>query len=48
MPLKKGKSQKVVGANIGTLMGEGYNRAQAIAIALTKAGKAKKKTKKKK
>jgi hypothetical protein len=46
MPLKKGKSNQVVGTNIGTLMGEGFNRAQAIAIALSKAGKSKPKTKK--
>lgn len=43
MPLKKGKSQKVVGANIKELMESGRPKKQAIAIALDKAGKSKKK-----
>lgn len=43
MPLKKGKSQKVVGGNIKELMESGRPKKQAVAIALDKAGKSKKK-----
>jgi hypothetical protein len=39
MPLKKGKSQKVVGANIKELMASGRPQKQAVAIALDTARK---------
>lgn len=47
MPLKKGKSKEVMSANMSTLIGEGFSRAQALAIALSKAGKSKPRKKKK-
>jgi hypothetical protein len=43
MPLKSGKSKKVVSENISELMHSGRKQNQAIAIAMSKAGKSKKK-----
>lgn len=42
MPLKTGKSQQAISANIRELKATGRPQRQAIAIALNKAGKSKK------
>lgn len=43
MPLKKGKSKRVVSANIKEMVKAGYPKKQAIAASLNKAGKSRKK-----
>lgn len=48
MPLMHGTGQNIISSNIRTLMGEGRPQPQAIAIAMSKAGKARKKVKKQK
>jgi len=48
MPLKKGRSDKAVSDNISELRHSGYPQDQAIAIAMSKAGRSKKKKKHKK
>lgn len=42
MPLKEGSSRKVISSNIAELMQSGRKRDQAVAIALSKAGKSNK------
>jgi len=47
MPLKSGKSERVISSNISEMVHSGHPKNQAIAAALEKAGKAKVKKKKK-
>lgn len=45
MPLQTGSSDKTVSSNISMLMHEGRPQKQAIAIAMSKSGRSKKKSK---
>ena len=47
MPLKKGSSQKTISSNISELRHSGRPERQSIAIAMSEAGKSKKKPMKK-
>ena len=42
MPLKPGKDNKAISANVAELMAAGYPQKQAVAIAMSHAGRGKK------
>jgi hypothetical protein len=48
MPIKRGGSQKVIAKNIKTLIKEGREQKQAVAIALDQSRRTKKRPKKRK